>query len=686
MKQPPTTRRENASYERHGTVVEDPYRWLENGEDERKAIDAWVDAQNEHADDSLESAVVRDALRPEFEAVARVTDYGSIAARPTGYFQEVERQDDDQAVLTFRESLEDDREVLLDPNEWSEDGTVAMGWWSLSPDGDRLAYGVDEGGNEQYDVTVIEVASGEVIDELPDLGRCHSVTWAPDGLYYYRTGGADDGGQLEKSVHYHPFGTDLEDDVRLYEIDDPSTWPQLQIDRDGEHLLVTLVSAWERSEILYAPVGETELTPVLEDTDHLYMPLVDGDTAYLRTNLEAPTYRLVELDLSDVDGPVDPNELHEVIPSQDGILKTVTLADDRLVCRYESAAVSELEVFDREGTTLNTVDLPGLGTVTGLSGNRDAPELFFGYESFDHPPAVFRYDLNQSGHDNEPTDALEELDRPELEADVDLEVEQVWYDSSDRVEIPMFVIHREGLELDGDNPTLLYGYGGFEISVTPSYSRFGQAFLRSGGVYAVGNFRGGGEFGKDWHRAARHERKQHTFDDMIAAAEFLIEEGYTSSDRLAIQGGSNGGLTVGAVLTQRPDLMRAVLCHVPLLDMLQFHTFLLGESWTTEYGSPDDPDAFEWIYEYSPYHNLEEREYPAVFFKTAESDTRVHPVHAWKMAARMQELNVSEHPILCKTDRDTGHGTGKPTWMIVEEALDTWSFVFEELGLEYVEF
>ncbi len=711
MDTPPKTRHDGTSYERHGTRIEDPYLWLEDAEGERDAIDEWVDAQNEYANSSLESIDVRERLEPEFEAVARVTDYGSVIARPSGYFQEIDRPEDEQAVLTHRDSLQDEREVLVDPNEWSEDATVAMGWWSLSPAGDRLAYGVDEGGDEQYDVTVIEVDSGAVVDELEDLGRCHSVAWAPNGLYYYRTGSADDGGQLEKSIHYHEFGTDAADDEELRTIEDASTWPQLQTDRDQRHLIVTLVSAWERSEVFHAPVdpaGGHDLSPVLEGTEHLFVPTIHDETVYLRTNHDAQNYRLTAFDLGPVAGPIEPDELRDVVPEREGILKNTTVvgsggpgvgptATDALVCRYETAAVSSLEAFDLQGEYLATVDLPSLGTVTGLSGNRDAPELFFGYESFDQPPAVYRTALVDDGSTGDgargasDADATiagptpEELDRPDLEVDLPLTVEQVWYESSNDVEVPMFVVHRAGLDLDGDNPALLYGYGGFEISQTPSFNRFAQPFLRAGGVYAVGNFRGGGEFGKEWHRAARHDRKQHTFDDAINAAECLIEEGYTSSDRLAIRGGSNGGLTVGAVLTQRPDLMRAVCCQVPLLDMLRFHTFLLGESWTTEYGSPEDPDAFEWILEYSPYHNVSEAAYPAVLFKTAEGDTRVHPVHAWKMAARLQAHTESEHPILCKTQRDTGHGTGKPTWMIVEEALDVWSFLFEELGVEYVE-
>ncbi|WP_255167050.1 prolyl oligopeptidase family serine peptidase [Natrononativus amylolyticus] len=670
----PPTKREDTSYERHGTAIDDPYLWLE---DESGAVDDWVDAQNEHAEAYLESLEVREKLRPEFESVLRTTDYGSIAAAPTGYFQEIETADDEQPVLTHRPSLADERETLVDPNEFTRDGTASMGWWSVSPDGERLAYARNEGGDEQYDVTILSVESGEVLEELPDLGRARPPAWVEDGIYYVRTGSPEDGEQLQKSIHYHEFGSDLETDDRLCEIDEPSTWPVLETDREGTHLLVALVTGWERSDLYYLAVGDDELTPVITETEHRYTPLLHEDTAYLRTNHDAPYYRVLSLDLSGEVGEVDPGDLEEVVPEREGILKGATLTGDSLVAQYERNAVSELEVFDLEGGHEGSVSLPGLGTVAGLSGNPDEPEAFFTYQSFDQPPAVYRYDL-ESGE-------REELARSEPGVDLELTVEQVWYHSADGTEVPMFVVHRADLERDGSNPTLLYGYGGFEISQTPGFSATRAAFLRSGGVYAQANLRGGGEFGTEWHEAARHDRKQRTFDDMIAAAEHLIDEGYTSSGRLAIQGGSNGGLTVGVVLTQRPDLVRAVCCHVPLLDMLRFHTLLLGESWTSEYGSPEDPDAFDWIYEYSPYHNLEARDYPAVLFKTAEGDTRVHPVHAWKTAARLQHLNTSTEPILCATNRDTGHGVGKPTWMIVEEALDTWSFLFDRLGLEYVE-
>ncbi|OIB57211.1 prolyl oligopeptidase family serine peptidase [Natrialba sp. SSL1] len=683
---PPHSKRENTSYERHGDMVDDPFRWLESDDE---AVDDWVDRQNEYADDYLESLAARDQLRPQFESLARTTDYGTVTTAPTGYFQEVETDEDDQAVLYVRESLESEREVLVDPNEFSEDGTKAMGWWTVSPDGERLAYGVDEGGNELYDIVIIEVPSGTVIEELSDVGRAtpQSLAWTPDGFYYSRTGLAGEA-QLEKAIHYHEHGADPdgdEDDL-VYEIDEASTWPLLTTDRAGAHLLVALVADWDRSDLLYAAVGDTDLTPVITDADHVYLPLLHEDGAYLQTDLDAPYYRFLELDLSGSVDAVDPSELPELIPERDGIVKDAAVVDDHLLVQYERAAVSELELFDLSGEHVRSIDLPGAetgtgtgtGTVAGLDGTPDASEAFFSYQSFDHPPAVCRYDLE--------ADTVTELDQPDVALEFDLTVEQVRYESADGTEVPMFVVHRADLEHDGDNPTLLYGYGGFENSLTPSFRKYRLEFLRAGGVYAHANLRGGGEFGKEWHEAARHENKQRTFDDMIAAAEYLIDEKYTSSDRLAISGVSNGGLTVGAALTQRPDLFAAVCCHVPLLDMLRFHTFLLGASWTSEYGSPDDPEAYEWIKEYSPYHNVVDvtdgsgPEYPAVLFKTAEDDTRVHPVHAWKMAARMQSV-AAGGPFFCKTYRDTGHGTGKPTWMVVEEQLDVWSFVFDQLGV-----
>lgn len=670
MDAPPETPRSDDCYTLHGDEIEDPYLWLEESTDE---VDEWVDAQNEYAESYLTTNEARTALKPAFEAAARTPDFGLPVARPSGYFQEIEHPDEEQPVLTFRPNLEDERTVLVDPNEWSDSGTASMGWWQPDPLGERIAYGVDEGGTEQFDIVILDIETGAVIDELTDLGRAMGVAWTGDGVYYIETGAADEGGQLEKSVRFHRLGDEQSADQLLRSVDEPSRWPGAVIDRDGRHLIIAESIDWERTELWYAPVGDHTLEPLLIDTEYSYEPLILGDTLYLRTNDGADRYRLVSFDLTELDGPIDPAELREVISERSGIFTGLAVANDRLLVSYEEAAISRVEVFDLSGAPCTSVNLPGDGTVTGPTGNLDASEGFLGYQSFDHPSTVFHVDP-QDG-------SLSELDRVPIEFDTDLTVEQRWFESFDGTEVPMFVVHRRDLGFDEPAPTLMYGYGGYEISLTPGFLTFGKEFLDAGGVYVQVNLRGGGEFGKPWHNAARYDQKQRTFDDLIAAAETLIADGITASDRLAIRGGSNGGLTVGAAMIQRPDLFNAVVCQVPLLDMFRFHRFLLGDSWTSEYGSPDDPEAYGWIREYSPYHNLEDRSYPSILLTTAEGDTRVHPVHAWKMAARMQHI-AEDTLVLCKTNRDTGHGTGKPTWMIVEEALDVWGFLFEQLGLE----
>ncbi len=670
MHQPPDTHRSDSSYTLHGDDIHDPYLWMEESNED---IDAWIDAQNEYADAYLTPIPIRNELRPRFESYARTTEYGTVVSRPSGYFQSIERPDDEQPILTYRESLEDERMVLIDPNEWSDDGALSMGWWSLSPEGDLIAYGVQEGGQEQFDIVVMELESDDEIDQLVELGRAGRPAWTPGGFFYVSTGSVEEGTQLEKAIYHHTTGTPQSDDSLIREVTEPSRWPGATTDRDGKHLLVVDSVDWERTELWYSPLEDRALEPLLIDTEYVFHPLIHEDTLYLRTNHGADTYRLLATSLPPQSTPLDPDELEEIIPAREGILESVTIAEGHLLARYQTDVISTVEVFDLDGASVGSVDLPGRGTVTGLAGNRDAVEAFLSYESFDHQPGVYRVDPT--------TGALSELDRVDIDPELEIVFEQRWFESADGTEVPMFVVHRADLDIDEPAPALLYGYGGYEVSQRPGYPRFGIEFLRAGGVYAQANLRGGGEFGKAWHQAARHDRKQRTFDDMIAAAETLFEDGYTSPERLAIRGGSNGGLTVGAVMTQRPELVRAVVCEVPLLDMLRFHRFLLGSSWTSEYGSPDDPAAYEWIRAYSPYHHVEERAYPAVLFKTAESDSRVHPVHAWKMTARMQALATNDRRIICKTNRDTGHGTGKPTWMVVEEALDVWGFLFDQLGM-----
>lgn len=693
MPDPPETERRAVVDEMHGEEVRDPYRWLE---DDSGEVREWVERQNEYADEYLRSDA-REKLRPRMEARAEVPEYDVIVARERGDFQRVEDAGDDRAKLVFRPELDADPTVLADPNDWDEG--ESLDWFYPSSDGSLVAYGVAEGGEEHYDVTVLDVETGDVVDVLRDCGRTGpmGMAWTDSGFYYVATGSATDGSQLDKQLRYHELGDDArkDNDARNGEstaTDDPlltdeigeHAWPQLEID-DGtlfvafhEGTAHSDVFRWEPSG---ADPGDGELVRLLTETDARFGLQVGDGTVFMLTDYDAPHSRIVacDADAREIDPEElregDSDELREVVPEREGTLKDFVLAGDSLVVHRQRDAHSSLEVYDREGNHCHDVDLPGYSAIgrEDLTGHPDAPEFSFRAQSFDRPPWV--------AHGDAETGETVVVNEREPESDVDLEVEQQWFESVDGTEVPAFVVHRRGLERDGNNPTVLYGYGGFRINQTPTYDRFRMPFLEDGGVYVHANLRGGAEYGEEWHRAGMRENKQNVFDDFYAVAEGLIDAGYTRPEKLAAMGRSNGGLLVGAAVTQRPDLFGAASCGVPLLDMLRFHEFLLGESWTIEYGSPDDPEDFQYLREYSPYHNVEKREYPAVLFETAWGDTRVHPAHARKMTARMQARNAGENPILLRTETGTGHGLGKPTSMVVAEQLDRWAFLYEELGV-----
>jgi prolyl oligopeptidase len=691
MPDPPETERREVVEELHGEEISDPYRWLEDDTDE---VREWVERQNDYADRFLHNDA-RDRLEPRFEARAEVPEYGVVHARSTGYFQRVEDAGDDRARLLFRPDLDADPTVLADPNDWA-DGE-SLDWFHPSPDGSLVAYGVGEDGQENYDVTILDAETGETVEILRDCGRTDpgGLAWTDDGFYYVTTGTADEGGQLDKTLRYHDLDSDAEaesaadapessaaaDPVLTDDVGE-HVWPQLEI-TDGT-LVVAFHEGWMHSDVYRwepdgdgSAVADGELVRLLADTEASFRPQVTDGTVYLLTDYEAPRSRVVACDI-DAEA-ADPDDLREVVPEREGTLRYFDLAGDSLVVHRQRDAHSSLAVYDRgeaeetEDNHRRDVDLPeyaaiGRGDVTT---HPDTPEFFVRAQSFDRPPWVARGDAE--------TGETTVVNQREADSDVDLVVEQRFFESADGTEVPAFVVHREGVERDGNNPTVLYGYGGFRITLTPTYDRFRTAFLEDGGVYVQANLRGGAEYGEEWHRAGMGQNKQNVFDDFFAVAEGLIEADYTRPERLAAMGRSNGGLLVGAAVTQRPDLFGAAACGVPLLDMLRFHRFLLGESWTTEYGSPDDPDEFAYLREYSPYHNVSEREYPAVRFETAMGDTRVHPGHARKMTARMQAANTGDEPILLRTETETGHGVGKPTSMVVEEELDRWAFLYDRL-------
>jgi prolyl oligopeptidase len=709
---PPETRREVVTETLHGIDVDDPYRWLE-GDD--AAVSEWADAQNDHVDAALDDAL-RDRLRPRFADLVEVADYGPISVREGRYFATVREPGADHARLVVRDAPDGTDRVLVDPNAWAanRDGDRpprSMAWYVPSHDGERVAVGVTDGGDENYDVRVLSVpdpsdsgvespeAEGygpgvEEIASLPERGRVNagSLAWTADdeGLVYVATGGAADGAQMDKEIRRFRFADGPDAESVLLEHDDQHVWPRVTVDPDSGLLAVAFSEMVGGTEWYVRVDGD--LRPVLTDTDAETSVRFHDGTAFVSTDHGAPRRRLLACSVDRFrEGDLSFEECREVLPGGEGILQSVVPTPDRLLVHRQRDAHSRLSVHDRDGTHLRDVSLPSYCSVTWVSGNRDAPEAFFGLTGFDRPPAVRKLDLaDESPGEGDgvgeggdaPELASAEVDSVDLPVPDDLVVEQRFVDSTDGAEVPVFVCYREEVNVEGPRPTVLYGYGGFRNSITPSFGRFRLPFLADGGAFAAVCARGGYEYGEPWHEAGMLEDKQHTFDDFVAAGEALCESGLTDADHLAVAGGSNGGLSVGAVVTQRPDLWAAAQCAVPLLDMLRFHRFLLGESWTTEYGHPEDPEAFEYLKEYSPYHNVDpDATHPPVYFTTAASDTRVHPSHARKMTARLQH-EAEGGPFLLRTKSETGHGVGKPASMVVDEQTDSWAFLYERLDVK----
>lgn len=672
---PPETPRRPVEETLHGETILDPYRWLEGDDDE---VAAWTDAQNAHADLVLDLPAV-DAVADRLEDVARVADYGPVTPRYGRYFDTVRAPTQDQAVLRVREAPTAAGTVLVDPNERASEGTVSLDWYTPSPDGDLVAYGLGAGGEEQYDIRVLDVDAGTEIDRVPDAGRTggeRGLAWTDDGFYYVETAGPGDGGQLEKAVRFHELGTDPGEDRLVTDDIDARTWPRLAT--DGDDLVVTLSLGWDRSDVLALRADPTAddlaLTPVLTDYDAAFEPTLDDGTLFLRTDYEAPYLRVLAVDIDEaLDGDLAPEDCREVIPDGDATLKDLAVPGDRLLVHAHEDAASVVEIHERSGAHIGTLSLPRFCTVSGIEGADDGEVAFLQVEEFDRPRRVCRADLADG--------AVETLREPDVAPEAELTVCQTWFESADGTDVPAFVVHRSDLEPGPETPTVLTGYGGFRVNRTPTFDRFRLPWLDAGGVYVVATLRGGTEFGESWHEQGRREHKENVFDDAIAVAEGLCDRGLTDPAHLGIRGGSNGGLLVGALLTRRPDLFGAAVCRVPLLDMLRFHRFLLGESWTVEYGHPEEPDAFEYLREYSPYHNVADRAYPPTLFTTAVGDTRVHPSHARKMTARLQARQQGDAPVALRTRDDTGHGVGKPVWLQIEEAAELWGFLAHHLDL-----
>ena len=662
----------------HGDTIPDPYRWLEEGD--RPDTRDWTARQNALTESLLGAVPGRDRIRRRLDELLSIGALSTPEPVAGRYFYQRRDGRQNQPVLYVRQGVQGEDRVLVDPNALDPAGTTALDWSYPSEDGRLLAYGLSENGSEQSLLHVLEVDSGTLLPDRIPRTRAADLACLPDGsgFYYTRYPAPEEvpAGEehYHRAVYLHRLGTDPAADPLVFRPAEKEHWPGVGLSPDGRWLVIGVARTFDQTDLYVQDLAAgTPPVPVAKDLAASFDGEVVRGRLYLRTNLDAPTYRVYVVD---PERPAREGWREIVPPRSDAVLESVRIAGDRLALGYLERASSRLRLTDLDGADVREIALPTIGSLFGLGAEWDGHELFFGFTSYTVPPTVYRIDL---------ATGVQERWRG-VEADIDparFEVRQVSFPSRDGTAITMFVVHRAGLERDGDRPAYLTGYGGFNISMTPAFSRSLLLWLERGGVVAIPNIRGGGEYGEDWHQAGMLGTKQNSFDDFIAAAEWLIRERYTRPGRLAAAGGSNGGLLMGAVLTQRPDLFRAVVVQVALLDMLRYHRFLIARLWIPEYGSADDAQQYRWLRAYSPYHHVRDGvAYPAVLLATAESDTRVDPMHARKMAARLQAATGSDRPILLRLEARAGHGAGKPLNKMLDELTDTWTFVFWQLGVE----
>jgi prolyl oligopeptidase len=667
----------------HGVKIVDNYRWLEDGSSPE--TQKWVEAEMAYTNAVLDPLPGREAIH---KRLTELLSIGSISAPQIGgkyYFYARREGMQNQPIVFVRDEADGKDRVLVDVNQLAADGTIALDWYQPSENGRYLVYGTSPSGSEMSTLHIVETKTGKTLPDVIERTRAASIAWLLDnsGFYYTRypkKGDVPEGQEMyNRHVFYHELGTDPETDTKIFgEGRDPEDWPAVNLDNDGRLLLITVQQGWTKTELFLMDLKKgTPPERITTGKDFLYSGSIYNGRLYIVTNEDAPRYRVFAAEA----GNYERDDWKEIIPQTDAVLQGASAWGGKLFAQYEQNASSQLKIFDLNGDHLSDLMLPAIGTVYQSDGKWDRDEIFYGFMSFTVPPTVYRYDLKTKA-----TTLWAKVDAPAIDPAA-YEVNQEWYHSKDGTRVPMFIVNKKGLKKDGHNPALLTAYGGFNVSLTPSFGRPAYLWMEHGGVYAVANLRGGAEFGEDWHRAGMLDKKQNVFDDMIAAAEHLIAEKYTDTDHLAIQGGSNGGLLMGAMITQRPDLFRAVVCQVPLLDMLRYQNFQIAKLWIPEYGSSDNPEQFKWLYAYSPYHRVKAgTEYPAILFMTADTDTRVDPMHAKKMAAEMQDEAKNgasqTRPILLRIESKAGHGAGKPLTKQIEEFTDVYSFLFWQLGVK----
>jgi prolyl oligopeptidase len=677
----PKTRTVDQVDDYHGTKVADPYRWLEDLDSEETA--AWVAAQNEVTFKFLEEIPAREKIKERITYLWDFEKYGLPFKEGGRYFYSRNDGLQPQYVLYVTEALDAEPRVLIDPNKFSTDGTVALAGLSISEDGKLAAYGVSTGGSDWATYKVRNVDTGEDLPDEIRWTKFSGASWTKDGQGFFYSRFDEPAGNLLKEptyyhkLYYHRIGTAQADDRLVYHRPDQKEWEfGGYVTEDGQYLIIVVNHGTERKNRVYyqdLKANDGQTVQLLDDFDAQYDFLGnDGPLFWFFTDLDAPRGRVIAIDTRQ---PQREN-WKELIPQAEETLRGVSVVGDTFFAGYLQDAHSIVRLFDLTGKLLRELELPGLGSAGGFRGKRTDRETFYSFTSFSYPATIFRYDLE--------TGRSEVFRRPKVDFDPDqYETKQIFYHSKDGTRIPMFITHKKGLKLDGSNATLLYGYGGFNVSLTPYFSVARLAWLEMGGVFALPNIRGGGEYGTEWHDAGKLHNKQNCFDDFIAAAEWLIDNQYTSSRKLAIMGGSNGGLLVGACMTQRPELFGACLPAVGVLDMLRFTKFTIGWEWVSDYGSPDDPAGFETLYKYSPLHNLKPGTcYPPTLVTTADHDDRVVPAHSFKFISALQAAQGCENPVLIRIETKAGHGGGKPTQKIIEEISDEYAFLVRVLDMQ----
>ena len=662
-----------------GTKVLDPYRWLEN--DTAKDVAEWVKAENKLTFDYLKLIPFREKMKERLTSMWNFPKQSAPFKKGDKFFCYKNNGLQNQSILYIMNSLTDSARVLLDPNTLSDDGTVSLASMDISPDGKLLAYAIARGGSDWNEIYFMNVETGKLLSDHLEWVKFSGIGWFKEGIYYSGYTPPSKGKELSQKnefhkLYYHKLGSEQSaDKIIIEDKKEPLRNFYASVTEDQKYLIISEENAGSMGNALHVYdllKPNSKIITLVPGFDSEY-GVVDniGSELYIRTNLAAKKYKLIKVDIS----TPDISKAIDILPETKDVLSSVSFCGNTLVATYMKDAHSEIMIYDYAGKFLNKLTLPALGTVNTFNSGKNDAEAFYDFTSYNYPTTVFQYDYK--------TEESKEFFKPAIDFDGSAyEVKQVFYESKDKTKISMFIVSKKGITLDGNNPTLLYGYGGFNISLTPGFSTSRVLWLENGGVYAVANLRGGGEYGEEWHLAGTKLKKQNVFDDFISAAEYLIKEKYTSPDYLAIQGGSNGGLLVGAVANQRPDLFKVALPAVGVMDMLRYHKFTIGWSWVTDYGNSDNKEEFEYIYKYSPLHNISEKaDYPAIMVTTADHDDRVVPAHSFKYMATLQEKYKGSNPVLIRIETSAGHGAGKPTSKQIDEAVDIYSFIFKNMGI-----